>query len=279
MDWRKQVAAGVFVVLALVLFGYVVHIYSSSSNDYSSILNLTSQQIAELKKCAPEEAETIARSTDLICEPQNERKHSITILSAYPNEDSNIIRNIYESATGISTYTPYLEIDDTHSKACSFQSGPWELYCRGSPDCFYQHPPGWDIPYFVKTVYPLYGEICDIYGYDLVTHDKVIHIVHNPVDAIYAWKQKDFSGNLTLSNFIVQYKDWHNYWKEYEYNYPDTPVYWFRFEDFCLCKEQIMEQILVQSGIRGIDIDTIKKSIDDHFECDLRETLGTGISM
>ena len=278
LDWRKQTAAAVFVVLALILFAYLIHLYNHDHNDYTSLLNLSSEQLTALQRCAPEEATTLAQITSgLTCEPPNERKHSIVLLSAYPNEDANEFRRVYETATGISSYSPYLQIDDRHSRACTFQSGPWELYCRGSPECTFQHPPAWEIPYFVKTAFPIYQMMCDIYGYDLPTHDGVLHIVRNPVDAIYGWYSSQ-SEITSIDTFVYQYAEWHKYWKDYEYKYPDASVSWVRYEDYCMCQEEIFETVLQVSGIRGLNSTDLSQAID-MYSCNVTRELGVGLPL
>lgn len=278
MDRRLGVGL-LLLIVGMILFYSILKLAVSEDNDFKDLMDLSPKELDALRECAPDEVRELeALNSAMTCTLRNERKHSITLLSSYPNGDSDHVRNIYEYTTSLTSFSEYGSIDAHHSLATSYQSGPWELYCRGSPDCNLPIPL-WEVPFFVKSDYPTYAVICQHYGFDLPTHDKVIHIVRNPIDAIYGWYSRTNSDEFEfeIQYYVDQYREWQEYWRNYEFKYPYTPFIWFRFEDICYCPEHVLERLLDSTLAPYVNDDLIEAI--KTYPCDLYTELGSGLSM
>jgi len=254
-------------VLSLILAGVLLHVWDSYQVEhFESFADLSQEELDAMRQCAPEavaEWEREAFGVDKMCTTRNERKHPITLLSSMGSRESNYVRYLFEASSGVATYSPYASTDNKHTLACSFQTGPWELYCRGSPDCMMQHPPPWHVPYLVKTLHPSLETVCGDFGYPLPTHDAIVHIVRNPIDAIGA-----ATGDY-VSPAIAMFEKWHSYWKTYESTtFPNIPAVWIRYEDVCYCQAQVLQKLLEIGHVYGVPQERIDRVLDS-FTCDL----------
>ena len=279
MDGRRRAVIIVFVLAGLLLVTYGVYLYQNyDTRGYDHLAHLTEQDLKRLKGCAPEETDVLHQTMSgygLTCARMNPRKHSITLLSSFSPNDISFVRNLYEATAQLNVYSPYYETDDQHVQACTFQTGPWELFCRGSPECHYQNPPPWEVPYLVKTLHPTRHRECGKFGYPLPTHDAVISIVRNPIDALHGWQEN--SGSTNVSEVLVGYREWHAFWKFYEGQYPRIPMTWIRAEDLCLCPRQGLLTVLRANGFDNIDETALETALKS-FPCDLEGGIGSGLA-
>ena len=126
-----------------------------------------------------------------------------------------------------------------------------------------QHPPPWHVPYLVKTLHPSLETVCGDFGYPLPTHDAIVHIVRNPIDAIGA-----ATGDY-VSPAIAMFEKWHSYWKTYESTtFPNIPAVWIRYEDVCYCQAQVLQKLLEIGHVYGVPQERIDRVLDS-FTCDL----------
>lgn len=253
MEAKTKASVVFLMCLSVVLLSSVW--YGLGFESHTSKIPLSKDQLNTIAKCRESEVNLLDvefADSNLVCYPTTETKRDIAILSTYPVTGSTLIRSIFESVTGVSTYTQYAESSD-YREACNFQDGPWKLYCQkgdNENECLHSHPPPKDIPYIVNTNYPIYSTICESYGYPLPRHEMAIHIVRNPIDSVEAWINYEYGdsimanwNNNTLEGYLIDYLDWHTYFKNYHENEPDIPTIWIRYEDLHLCPKQTMEAI------------------------------------
>src|SRR3990167_4606020 len=286
-DAKRTITIGLFLGLAIIIAVTLTYKFQSKEEvkKEESLSQLTAEQIEALQRCDLPEAQSIIEThTQLACSKKNERKHAITLLVSFPNKiDSNAIRSIYEDSVSITTYSPYEELDAFHMKACTYQTGPWELYCRGANGkCYQQHPPPWKVPYLVKSSYPMYSQMCQSFGYQLPTFDDLILLQRNPIDAIHGWwteeKSKaklDNNGfNDTIEYFAEQFVEYVEFWENF-YPLDDVKTLVLRYEDFCVCgKHEMVKFFLFTNTYEMVDTIPFLSSININ-EC--TEKIGAGI--
>jgi hypothetical protein len=241
---KKSVAVFFLVLLG---FALIVSLWAGYKKRTPELTQLSRTEIESVTHCAPELLKSLGND-HLMCSFRNERKHNITLLSSVPATPLGEIRSMYEEIANLATYSQY-RATSSHIQACNHQTGPWELYCRGTEKggCTYKHPPPWEVPYVVKSEYPAYAALCDQFGYDLVTHDALIHIIRNPIDAIAEWQATKPDENP--NSFTEYYASWHQFWKNYELANPEVDTLWIRYEDFVLCKATAMRNIFFNTGL------------------------------
>lgn len=241
---------GILAILlsAMVLFG-LEQLDIQSSKD---LIPLSAEQVSLVRECQGNSEFEVVKSSK-VCYVKSESKHDIVLLATFPLTGNGITRTIYEHSSNFTTYSQYND-GESSFQALSFQTGPWLLYCKGNPstgECN-GNPPPWDVPLLVSSNYPLFDRVCGEFGYPLPRHERVVHIVQNPIDSIEAWYKseysaaglKEFWNEKTISKYVDAYGEWHSFWQSYPSNYPEVPTYWIRYEDLCLCLKPAMAEIL-----------------------------------
>lgn len=280
--------------ISLIFLGFLSFIvftgvwYGLRFESHTEKIPFSPQQLRKIEECQQAEIdlENVAES-NIVCYSKKETKKDIILLSTYPVTGASVIRAIYEEATHHSSYTQYRE-SGSFTQACDFQTGPWKLFCNMHPDeikCLNTSPPPGNTPYFVNTNYPTYEKMCDSFGYQLPRHEKVIHVIRNPVDNIAAWIHYDY-GDLTkeawtqstVKKYMDEYDAWHTYWKNYHNEEPETPVEWIRYEDMCLCMEPAMQKILRFTEVLPQEDKEALQTILKNNPCTEVKELGKGVS-
>ena len=219
----------------------------------------------------------------------NERQHSVLLLSSFPHTGVAVTKTLFEEATGISTYTQYPANDEHHIEACDYQSGPWRLYCRsesGEGECLHSHPPPYEVPYLVNSLYPIYSQACGSFGYDLLGHSKAIHLVRNPIDSFVTWaaeyrKTHNEETNVMamVDEFSAQYVQWHDYWRNHKEPSQAAPTrLWIRFEDMCLCFPLFMNRVIEFTGAQAYADEQHLEEALRRNACDESVVLGKDLS-
>lgn len=236
------------LLVVTVLFG-LEQLDIQSSKD---LIPLSPEQVSLVKECQGTSEFEVVKSAK-VCYTKSESKHDIALLATFPLTGNTITKTVYELSSGFTTYSQYNE-GDYYFAALNYQNGPWALYCRGNPttgECN-GTPPPWDVPILVTTSYPLFEKVCGEFGYPLPRHERLVHIVQNPIDSIEAWFKSEYSGasitefwsDKTIAKYVDAYLEWHTFWRSYPSNFPEVPTYWIRYEDLCLCLKPAMAQIL-----------------------------------
>ena len=287
LDTKQKLSAVFLAFLCLVV---ATSLWSGLRfTSHTEKIPFSPQQLKKIEECTAGGSDLVdVAETSFVCYPSTETKRDIVLLSTYPVTGAPIVRTVYEEGTGVSSFTQYLE-GGNFVMACDFQTGPWKLYCNKHPDkieCAKQSPPPENTPYLVNTNYPVYGRMCESLGYPLPRHEKVIHVIRNPVDNIEAWVHYEYEDstreawtNPTVQKYIDEYYSWHSYWKEYHYNQPEIPTLWVRYEDFCLCMEPALRRMLEFSdAIPKKDQEAMATIIQDN-PCVEAKQVGKGVSL
>jgi len=278
-------------IIFLVVLCFIVTTgvwYGLRFDSHKEKIPFTPAQLRKIEACQDASGDLVnVADTNIVCYSNSERKRDILLLSTYPVTGAPLLRTIYEEATKISTYTQYRE-QGSFTNACNFQTGPWMLFCDKHEEkiaCKHKSPPPLDVPYFVNSNYPIYSDMCDGLGYPLPRHEKVIHIVRNPVDNIEAWMHYDFGAMTTeawtlptVTKYIEEYQSWHDYWKDYHFNEPSIPTLWIRYEDFCYCTKPAVDRILEFSQVSPhLNLDDLLDILQKN-PCSEVKQVGKGVS-
>lgn len=285
LDTKQKLSVIFLGFLSFIIFTGLL--YGLSFDSHTEKIAFSPQQLKKIEECQQAtDLENVAES-NIVCYPNKETKRDIVLLSTYPVTGASLVRAIYEDATHHSSYTQYKE-SDSFLQACNFQTGPWKLYCNKHSEklqCQNKSPPPKDVPYFVNTNYPTYEKVCDSFGYPLPRHEKVVHIVRNPVDNIEAWIHYEF-GELTreawiqstIKKYIDEYDNWHSYWRTYHEEEPKIPTIWVRYEDLCLCLEPALQKILTFTGVLEEEDKEALAAVLKNNPCTEIKQLGKGVS-